>query len=179
MIREGTLPLRKPGTWIWEPMVAYAASRLGLSSSNGTSTVSLTRVGFRVSTALFTAGYSKVVGRGRGVLVDIAVGSAKARCAGCDRRRPGQNLMVAVARPRSEPAAHQPQEYAARGCRHTRPPSAHDIRHDFVSRVSPARPIAVPCPSQFFPFSPFVRRYPLPDKAFDVDLSTRGRYWPP
>jgi hypothetical protein len=32
----------------------YAASRLGRSSSKGTSTVSLTRVGFRVSTALFT-----------------------------------------------------------------------------------------------------------------------------
>src|SRR5215217_4082176 len=32
----------------------YAASRLGLSSSNGTSMVSLARVGFSVSTALFT-----------------------------------------------------------------------------------------------------------------------------
>ena len=63
MMRAGTLPLRKPGTWICEPMVLYAASRLGFSSSNGTSTVSLTRVGLRVSTALFTAGYSKVVGQ--------------------------------------------------------------------------------------------------------------------
>jgi hypothetical protein len=32
----------------------YAVSRLGLSSSKGTSTVNRTRVGFRVSRALFT-----------------------------------------------------------------------------------------------------------------------------
>ena len=35
-------------------MVLYALSRLGLSSSKGTSTVSLARVGLKVSTALFT-----------------------------------------------------------------------------------------------------------------------------
>jgi hypothetical protein len=34
----------------------YAASRLGLSSSKGTSTVSLARVGLKFSTALFTGG---------------------------------------------------------------------------------------------------------------------------
>src|SRR3954447_21583998 len=55
MMRGGTCPLRKPGTVTFLLMDAYAASRLGLSSSNGTSTVSFTRVGFRVSTALFTA----------------------------------------------------------------------------------------------------------------------------
>ena len=54
MILAGTLPLRKPGTWICEAIVLYASSMLGLSSSKGTSTVSLTRVGLRVSTALFT-----------------------------------------------------------------------------------------------------------------------------
>ncbi len=50
----GTLPLRKPGTVTCWAIFLYAASRLGLSSSKGTSTVSLTRVGFKVSTALFT-----------------------------------------------------------------------------------------------------------------------------
>ena len=40
----------------------YAASRLGLSSSKGTSTVSLARVGLKVSTALFT-GVSSVLVR--------------------------------------------------------------------------------------------------------------------
>src|ERR1035437_5198900 len=64
MIRAGTLPARKPGTLICEPIVLYAASRLGLSSSKGTSTVSLTRVGLRVSTALFTMGQSRIVGGG-------------------------------------------------------------------------------------------------------------------
>src|SRR5450759_417164 len=63
MIRAGTLPARKPGTLICEPIVLYAASRLGLSSSNGTSTVSLTRVGLRVSTALFTTWHSRIVGK--------------------------------------------------------------------------------------------------------------------
>src|SRR5437764_5366127 len=52
-MRGGTLPGRKPLTLIWRPIFWYAVSRLGLSSSNGTSTVSLTRVGLRVSTALF------------------------------------------------------------------------------------------------------------------------------
>src|SRR5665647_1808707 len=64
MIRAGILPARKPGTLICEPIVLYAASRLGLSSSKGTSTVSLTRVGLRVSTALFTTGHSRIVGGG-------------------------------------------------------------------------------------------------------------------
>src|SRR5512144_591214 len=50
----GTLPLRKPGTLICWAIFLYAASRLGLSSSKGTSTVSFARVGLRVSTALFT-----------------------------------------------------------------------------------------------------------------------------
>ena len=53
-IAAGTLPLRKPGTGICEPMDLYAASRLGLNSSNGTSMVSLIRVGLRVSVVLFT-----------------------------------------------------------------------------------------------------------------------------
>src|SRR5690349_12178581 len=56
MIRAGTLPWRKPGTLICWAIVLYAASRLGLSSSKGTSTVSLARVGLKVSTALFTGG---------------------------------------------------------------------------------------------------------------------------
>src|SRR4051812_19541279 len=55
MIRDGTLPLRNPGTWICWPIVLYAASRLGFSSSYDTSTVILTRVGLTVSRALFTA----------------------------------------------------------------------------------------------------------------------------
>src|SRR4051794_20091221 len=54
MTIAGTLPLRKPGMVTCCAILLYAASRLGLSSSKGTSTVSLTRVGFNVSTALFT-----------------------------------------------------------------------------------------------------------------------------
>src|ERR687892_1353102 len=54
MIAAGTFPLRKPGMVICWAIALYAASRLGLSSSKGTSTVSLTLVGFKVSTALFT-----------------------------------------------------------------------------------------------------------------------------
>src|SRR3954447_14614390 len=50
----GTLPRRKPGTLICWAMAWYALSRLGLSSSKGTSTVSLALVGLKVSTALFT-----------------------------------------------------------------------------------------------------------------------------
>src|SRR5437588_8762715 len=56
MMRAGILPLRNPGTVTCWLIFLYAASRLGLSSSKGTSTVSRTRVGFRVSTALFTVG---------------------------------------------------------------------------------------------------------------------------
>ena len=54
MTRAGILPLRKPFTVTCWLIFLYAASRLSLSSSKGTSTVSRTRVGFRVSTALFT-----------------------------------------------------------------------------------------------------------------------------
>ena len=53
MTAGGTLPRRKPGTLICLAICWYAASRLGLSSSKGTSTVSLARVGLKVSTALF------------------------------------------------------------------------------------------------------------------------------
>jgi hypothetical protein len=53
MTAGGTLPRRKPGTLICLAIWRYAASRLGLSSSKGTSTVSLARVGLKVSTALF------------------------------------------------------------------------------------------------------------------------------
>ena len=55
MMRAGTLPGRKPGIRICEPIFLYAASRLGFSSSNGTSTESRTRVGLRFSAVLFTA----------------------------------------------------------------------------------------------------------------------------
>src|SRR3954471_7071983 len=54
MTGGGTLPLRKPGMLICLAMAWYAASRLGLSSSKGTSTVILALVGLSVSTALFT-----------------------------------------------------------------------------------------------------------------------------
>jgi hypothetical protein len=54
MMREGTFPLRKPGMDTCLAIAAYAASRLGASSSKGTSTVSFTRVGLRVSAVLFT-----------------------------------------------------------------------------------------------------------------------------
>jgi hypothetical protein len=60
----GTLPRRKPGTLICWAIFLYAASRLGLSSSKGTSTVSLARVGLKVSTALFTGGSPQSSGPG-------------------------------------------------------------------------------------------------------------------
>src|SRR5687768_3342496 len=60
----GTLPRRKPGMLICWAMVLYALSRLGLSSSKGTSTVSLARVGLKVSTALFTGCLLRVMGAG-------------------------------------------------------------------------------------------------------------------
>src|SRR3954451_6802059 len=54
MTADGTLPRRKPGTWTCAAISRYAFCRLGLSSSNGTSMASFTRVGLRVSTVLFT-----------------------------------------------------------------------------------------------------------------------------
>ena len=51
---RGTLPGRKPGMRICDPISLYAVSRLGFSSSKGTSTASRTRVGLRFSTVLFT-----------------------------------------------------------------------------------------------------------------------------
>src|SRR5438552_2164267 len=63
MIMFGTRPLRNPGIVTCAAIFLYAESRLGLSSSNGTSTVSRTRVGFSVSTELFTV--VLLLGRGR------------------------------------------------------------------------------------------------------------------
>ena len=54
MIRAGTLPGRNPGTRTCCATFLYAACRLSPSSSNGTSTVSFTRVGLSSSTAVFT-----------------------------------------------------------------------------------------------------------------------------
>ena len=62
MTGGGTLPLRKPGMLICLAMAWYAASRLGLSSSKGTSTVILARVGLNVSTALFTGFLLSLIG---------------------------------------------------------------------------------------------------------------------
>src|SRR5436305_14586967 len=66
MIAAGTRPGRNPGTRTCWPMLLYALSRLGLSSSKGTSTVSRTRVGLRVSTVLFTYGLLAGGDRGTG-----------------------------------------------------------------------------------------------------------------
>src|SRR4051812_2584653 len=89
MTRGGTLPLRKPGTATWFAIDLYAASRLGLSSSYGTSTVSFTRVGLRVSTALFTAGSP-----GTSVIVVVSVhGHAAEPVTCCGRRRPGASTV--------------------------------------------------------------------------------------
>src|SRR3954453_23799006 len=72
MTGGGTLPGRKPCTRIWLPIFLYAACTLGCSSSNGTLTVSRTRVGLSVSTAVSTVlvrlqieRVVKVVGAGR------------------------------------------------------------------------------------------------------------------
>src|SRR5690242_3479756 len=66
MIRAGALPGRKPGTRTCLAMFAYALSRLGLSSSKGTSTASRTLVGLRVSTVLFNALVSSYCDGGTG-----------------------------------------------------------------------------------------------------------------
>ena len=69
--------MRKPGTLICWAIFLYAASRLGLSSSKGTSTVSLARVGLKVSTALFTGVLlSRLIGRWRSRAVRAASGGA-------------------------------------------------------------------------------------------------------
>src|SRR3954466_15751505 len=70
IIAGGTLPGRNPLSRTCCPNFLYAESSEGLSSSNGTSTVSFTRVGPRVSTALFIGRRSsfavlEVVGAGR------------------------------------------------------------------------------------------------------------------
>src|SRR5436190_22901967 len=91
MIRGGTFPLRKPGTVTWLPMVLYALSRLGFSSSNDTSTVSFTRVGLRVSTALFTTGYScKREAMDRYILAVIAAATDQSSGTQDDQARQGQ-----------------------------------------------------------------------------------------
>src|SRR5262249_53470702 len=51
---RGTWPGRKPGILTCRPTSRYAWSRLGVSSSNGTSTVRRTRVGLSSSTSVFT-----------------------------------------------------------------------------------------------------------------------------
>src|ERR1700712_6025204 len=48
----------------------YAASRFGFSSSKGTSTVSLTRVGLSASLVAFTTGASPVLMRARAMRAD-------------------------------------------------------------------------------------------------------------
>src|SRR5215469_6852126 len=55
MTRGGTRPGRKPGILTCFATSRYALSRLALSSANGTSMVSLTRVGLSSSTSVFTA----------------------------------------------------------------------------------------------------------------------------
>src|SRR3954462_12828460 len=92
----GTLPRRKPGTLICWAMVLWALSRLGLSSSKGTSTVSLARVGLKVSTALFTGGSPP------------HTGSGARRCPGQDRNA-GHGAGKPLARrlqPRAPPRRH-------------------------------------------------------------------------
>src|SRR4029453_3912431 len=74
----GTLPRRKPGTLICWAIFLYAASRLGLSSSKGTSTVSLARGGVKFSTALFPGGLLNVLIFPRGARNGVVVGGAGA-----------------------------------------------------------------------------------------------------
>src|SRR6476646_8017875 len=50
----GTLPRREPGMLTVFAISAYALSRLGFRSANGTSTVIFTRVGLNCSTVLGT-----------------------------------------------------------------------------------------------------------------------------
>src|SRR4051812_32018965 len=150
MTRAGILPLRKPGTVTCWLIFLYAASRLGLSSSKGTSTVSRTRVGFRVSTALFTVGSPwGLYGDGGDTL-----GADRAR--GIGRRRPilpvpqtsrtgsyrtsqdGTELLVGVAG--FEPTAFRSQSGRATKLRHT--PLVRHVEYmspyAWAARIAPA-----------------------------------------
>ena len=127
------LPLRKPGTWICWPMVLYAASRLGFSSSYDTSTVILTRVGLTVSRALFTTGLRACR---RAMCADRSLGAGGLGAGGFDRsasagplargRGAGdQGSMLAVHRHTPERVSSHPPDVATVGAwpRHRRPRS--------------------------------------------------------
>jgi len=62
MIRGGTLPLRKPGTFTWFAIVRYAGFQLGFELVEGHSMVSFTRVGLRSRRRSSQRGFS--CGRG-------------------------------------------------------------------------------------------------------------------
>ncbi len=81
MIRGGTWPGRNPGIRTCLLTSRYALSRLGFSSSKGTSMVSLTRVGLSSSTSVFTA--ASLPGRLRGTSAVVSAAHAPAV-----RRRP-------------------------------------------------------------------------------------------
>ena len=122
MIRAGTLPLRKPGIWIWDPIVWYALSRSGFSSSKGTSTMSLTRVGLRVSTALFTSGTPH--GWDQWWCGPVARGWDLVRTA--PRRLEGLGVGVGVST-RHTGRDHTPAHANGRGHRPESPDNAHSV----------------------------------------------------
>ena len=118
MMRLGTLPGRKPGMRTCEPIFLYAASRLGFSSSKGTSTSSRTRVGLKLSTVLFTCGSLLWLVTGLGELVGVFGGFAASDPLSLGRnavRRSPRSVGVAG----FEPTAPRSQSECATKLRHT------------------------------------------------------------
>src|SRR6476646_5907980 len=101
----GTLPRRKPGMLICCAIFLYAASRLGLSSSKGTSTVSLARVGLKVSTALFTGVLLSTYTSGRWVVIGSRPHSGGGR-EGADELVGATGLEPAISCSQSRRASH-------------------------------------------------------------------------
>ena len=120
-------------------MLAYALSRLGLSSSKGTSTASRTRVGLRVSTVLFNALVSSWWGMARSELVGVAgfeptAPRSQSECATKLRHTPGPSASVDGCAPPGRYAGP-----AARGCSSMAEPQPSKLAMR-VRFPSPARP---------------------------------------
>ena len=100
-IFAGTLPGRKPGMRTCPASAPYALSKCAPSSSNGTSTVSFTRVGFRCSTVLFTRNSSGSPDDPAGTWPAVA---RPARPATCPGRWPGTWVGPESRRSRAAPS---------------------------------------------------------------------------
>src|SRR3954451_10670872 len=162
----GTLPRRNPGTLICWAIFLYAASRLGLSSSKGTSTVSFALVGVKVSTALFTGG---LLGRKSKCLVCVG-GRACPSVAACD----GAGVLVgatglepAISCSQSRRASH----YATPRFAPHRPPGSGEGAHGSLREIPPGTVIVRAAGRARQPGG--LRAFPAPPDGFPGCLSGR------